>query len=127
VRVTNQSIEMYIGNSKVGGQGIPGLVVKELRLWSYKRSSQEIRDWRYQQIDPRVLGSNSGLFPLLTYVRFSEANFKEFNFASIVPQSGAKTNVLFRDIEVISTNGLTICPFGTFYDRETLQCFSDPV
>ena len=59
--------------------------MKELRLWSYKRTTQQIRDWRYQQIDPRVLGSNSGLFPLLTYVRFSEANFKEFNFASIVP------------------------------------------
>ena len=28
---------------------------------------------------------------------------------------------------MISTNGLTICPFGTFYDKERLECFSDPV
>jgi len=67
------------------------------------------------------------LFPLLTYIRFSEGNFKEFNFASIVPASGANPNVSFRNIKVVSTSGLTICPIGTFYDLERALCFSDPV
>jgi len=67
------------------------------------------------------------LFPLLTYIRFSEGNFKEFNFASIIPASGADPSISFRNIQVMSTNGLTICPIGTFYDQERLLCFSDPI
>jgi len=84
---------MYVGNSRNSQHGMEGLVIKELRLWSYKRSYIELRDWRFQQVDPRQLAYQRGLFPLLTYIRFSEANFKEFNFASIIPDSGVEARV----------------------------------
>jgi len=43
----NETLIVYIGNSRLLTQGVAGLVVKEVRMWNYKRSMAEIREWRY--------------------------------------------------------------------------------
>lgn len=74
-----------------------------------------------------MVTERGALFPLISYVRFAEANFKEYNFASIVPSSGALPNISFKNVEILSVGGLTICPLGTYYDYEEIACFSDPI
>ena len=95
-------------------------------MWNYKRTYQDIKEWRHNQIDPRSFVGRA-IYPLMTYIRFTEANFKEFNFASIIPDSGAKSSLSFKDIDIVSQPGLSICPLGTQFDIERMQCFSDPV
>lgn len=123
----NETLIVYIGNSRLLTQGVAGLVVKEVRMWNYKRSMAEIREWRYNQIDPRSVANKVNTYPLISYIRFTEANFKEFNFASIIPQSGASPLVTFKDIDILAQPGLTLCPLATQYDAEKMQCFADPI
>jgi hypothetical protein len=115
----NDSLIVLIGNSRLMTQGHAGLVVRDVRMWNRKRTYQEIKEWRFNQLDPRsYVGLSS--YPLMTYIRFTEANFKEFNFASIVSESGASPLVTFKDIDILSQPGLTICPLGTQFDIERM-------
>jgi hypothetical protein len=72
--------EIYVGNNKNEFKGTSNLLVREIRLWGYKRSNSEIFEWRYRQVDPRMFNSSQ----LLTYLRLDEGYYDDYNFASIL-------------------------------------------
>ena len=79
----DDSLRASFGHSAAdnGDYGVPGLLVKEFRLWNKQLSTTELLNWRSRQIDPTYLESGA----LLTYLRLATGSASIENFAESHP------------------------------------------
>lgn len=89
--------------------GLGNAYYQELRFWSYARSTQEIRDLRFQQLNVTQMQPY-----LYSYVKFMSgtavANGHVIDYADFTLQK----TVTLNSIQWITDTQLLVCPLGTF-------------